>query len=175
MSFLPVWSYDVYITCTNIYISGQIYITYIYERCIQLFLDFIYIYITIYMMRHIYGYVSHQICHATNLFFLVKKRQIQVIASEAKWASASERRKPRENRENLDTVFFTSRKAVSWKQRILDIWCWEQKVFVLTQLVDIWSEPARPGPARPNPARPSRFWEAYNSETVDYTEKCYQT
>ena len=40
----------------------------------------------------------------------------------------------------------TSRKAVSRKRIILDIWCWEQKVFVLTQLVDIWSEPARPGP-----------------------------
>ena len=37
-------------------------------------------------------------------------------------------------------------------------------------IVDIWSEPARP-----DPARPSRFWEAYNSETVDYTEKSYQT
>ena len=40
--------------------------------------------------------------------------------------------------------------AVSQKRSILDIWCWEQKVFVLTQLVDIWSEPARPGPARPD-------------------------
>ena len=47
----------------------------------------------------------------------------------------------------------TSRKAVSRKQSILDIWFWEQKVFVLTQLVDIWSEPA---PARPGPARPDR-------------------
>ena len=34
--------------------------------------------------------------------------------------------------------------AVSRKRSILDIWWWEQKVFVLTQLVDIWSEPARP-------------------------------
>ena len=44
----------------------------------------------------------------------------------------------------------TSRKAVSRKRSILDIWCWEQKVFVLTQLVDIWSEPARPDPTRPD-------------------------
>ena len=50
----------------------------------------------------------------------------------------------------------TSRKAVSRKRSILDIWCWEQKVFVLTQLVDIWSEPARPDPTRPDPARPDR-------------------
>ena len=38
-----------------------------------------------------------------------------------------------------------------------------------------WTDPTRPDPARPDPARPSRFWEAYNSETVDYTEKSFQT
>ena len=63
---------------------------------------------------------------------------------------------------SFTSLMGTSRKAVSGKRSILDIWCWEQKVFVLTQLVDIWSEPARPDPtrpdpARPGPARPSRF------------------
>ena len=33
----------------------------------------------------------------------------------------------------------------------------------------IRDEFCRAGPV--GPARPSRFWEAYNSETVDYTEK----
>ena len=78
--------------------------------------------------------------------------------------------------------------AVSRKRSILGIWCWEQKVFVLTQLVDIWSEPARPGPARPDPARPDRnalwrlitqkLWkiETWNFNTIfiQHSNLCYQ-
>ena len=43
-----------------------------------------------------------------------------------------------------------SRIAVSRKRCILEIWCIEQKVFVLAQIGHIWSEPARPDPARPD-------------------------
>ena len=49
-----------------------------------------------------------------------------------------------------EAVLGTMLRSVSRKRSILEIWCMEQKVFVLTQLVDIWSEPARPGPALPD-------------------------
>ena len=70
-----------------------------------------------------------------------------LIASEAKRSVAS-------SQESLSWLMGASRIAVSRKRCILEIWCIEQKVIVLTQIGHIWSEPARPGPARPGPARP---------------------
>ena len=96
-----------------------------------------------------------------------------LIASEAKWASASARSKLYLTNGYLEkTKCFCISETKHFGHMVLGI---KSVCFDSISRYMEWTGPTRPDATRPDPARPSRFWEAYNSETVDYTEKSYHT